>query len=189
MDPARLQETVRDARAGDEAAFAEIYEAYARRVRGLCRKMLGSADAAEDAVSEIFLKVRNGLTTYDESRPFTRWLLSIAGNHCTDMLRRRGLERRLFDHETLERRGLPSGGPGPLAEVLGGEEREAVRRVVEALPERYRVPLVLRFYADLSYDEIAEATGLTRNNVATLLFRAKKRLREALAPALQETRS
>jgi len=120
------------------------------------------------------------MATYDTSRPFTGWLLSVASNHCLDQLRRRTVERRIFDTEALEYRQPSSSGPGPLAEVLAVEERRTVRLAVEDLPDKYKIPLVMRYFGGLSYDEIAGTTGLTRNNVATLLFRAKKMLRKAL---------
>lgn len=180
MEEARLQEAIREVRAGDPDALAEIWGAYARRVRGLCRRLLGSAESAEDATTEIFLKIQRSMSTYDATRPFTGWLLGVASNHCLDQLRRRTVEKRIFDTEALEYSQPSSTGPGPLAEVLAAEERRAVRRAVEDLPDKYRIPLVMRYYGGLSYDEIAGSTGLTRNNVATLLFRAKKMLRKAL---------
>jgi RNA polymerase sigma-70 factor (ECF subfamily) len=64
--------------------------------------------------------------------------------------------------------------------VLLDERRDAVREAIARLPERYRVPLVLRYYAGLGYDEIAAQLGLTRNHVATLIFRAKQELRRRL---------
>jgi RNA polymerase sigma-70 factor (ECF subfamily) len=68
-----------------------------------------------------------------------------------------------------------------LGAVIGTEERAEVRGTIARLPENYRVPLVLRYYSELSYDEIAQQLGLQRNYVAALIFRAKKELRRKLA--------
>lgn len=181
MDDSGLREAIEGARSGDERAFAEVYRAFAPRVWGLCRRMLGSPEAADDATSDIFLKLHRVMDSYDTARPFTSWILGITSNYCIDILRRRTRERRLFDTEALESPWQPeSGGPGPLSEVLLDEERQTVRQAIELLPEKYRVPLMMRYFGGLSYDEIAEGCGLTRNNVATLLFRAKKMLRMSL---------
>jgi RNA polymerase sigma-70 factor (ECF subfamily) len=72
--------------------------------------------------------------------------------------------------------------PSPLGAVISKEERARVRETIARLPENYRVPLVLRYYSELSYDEIAHQLGVERNNVAALIFRAKQELRRRLAP-------
>ena len=173
---------VERARTGDREAFAEIYRLFHRRVYGLCRRLLGSVEGAQDAASEVFLRVQREMNSYDAARPFPAWLLSIASHHCLDQLRRRHLERRLFEVEEREEPIHAAPGPGALDGLLLRERREAVLAAVEALPERYRVPLALRYERDLCYDEIAAELGLNRNHVATLLFRAKQELRRALAP-------
>jgi len=71
--------------------------------------------------------------------------------------------------------------PSPLTAVLDAEERAQVRNTIARLPQNYRVPLVLRYYSELSYDEIAQQLGLERNYVAALIFRAKQEMRRRLA--------
>lgn len=186
MDEAAVDAAVRSARAGDAEAFAELYRLFFRRVRGLCRHLLGSEPAAEDAASEVFLRARHAMDRYDTAQPFSRWLLAIASHHCIDLLRRRGAERRLFSAEEVEAAEPLAAGPSPLAELVAAEQRATVRAAVERLPERYRLPLVLRYYSELSYDDIARALGLPRNTVANLIFRAKQELRWTLAPAAKE---
>lgn len=176
---ANMEALLRRARAGDREAFADISGSYSRRVFGLCRHLLGSTEAAEDATSEVFLRAQRAMGTYDSSLPFPRWLLSIAGHYCLDQLRRRGVERRVFQTGEVEEPEATA-GLSPLGELLAGEQRAAVREALAALPERYRAPLVLRYYGDLSYQQIAAALDLTRAHVATLLFRAKQELRRTL---------
>lgn len=179
MDEDALDALLRRARAGEAEAFAELYRLFFRRVFGLCRHLLGATEAAEDAASEVFLRVQRAMKTYDSALPFPRWLLSIASHYCVDQLRRRRVETRVFEPEREE---LPDPGAGsaPLTSLLAEEQRSAVRAAIGTLPERYRVPLVLRYYSDLSYDQIAGTLGLNRNHVATLIFRAKQELRRAL---------
>lgn len=186
MDEPTLEAVLGRARAGEAEAFADLCRAYSRRVFGLCRHLLGSAEAAEDATSEVFLRVQRAMSTYDSALPFPRWLLSIAGNHCIDLLRRRRLETRLFLAQEPEQPEPPGAGPSPLALALTEEKRAAVRTAIEALPERYRAPLALRYYADMSYDEIGATLRLPRSQVATLIFRAKKELRRALSATRKE---
>jgi len=74
-----------------------------------------------------------------------------------------------------------SSAPSPLGAVLRTEERAQVRDAVAGLPEKYRLPLVLRYYSELTYNEIAQQLGIQRNYVAALIFRAKQELRRKLA--------
>ena len=183
MEDANLRDLVARASGGDPYAFGEIYGLFGRRVFALCRHMLGSREAAEDATSEVFLKLRRALTemnAYDPQLAFGPWLFSIAGHYCVDQLRRRGLETRLFA-APLPEEDLPGGhAASPLEQMLASESAEKVRAALERLPESYRTALTLRYYSDLSYEQIAETMGLARNHVATLIFRAKKQLRRSL---------
>jgi RNA polymerase sigma-70 factor (ECF subfamily) len=163
------------------AAFEESFRAHRDDVLRLCRRMLGSQPAGEDAVQEVFLRARRGFGGYDPERPFRGWLLAVAGNHCVDQIRRRGLEARLFDARDLDAGDLRDPGPTPLRDVLEREERGRVREAIDALPHRYRLPLVLRYFQELDYDGIAQILGIGRGQVGTLLFRAKRELRRRLA--------
>jgi RNA polymerase sigma-70 factor (ECF subfamily) len=146
----------------------------------LCRYLLNSFEAAEDAAHEVFLRAQRKLATYDPSLPVSSWLLGIASNHCIDLLRRRTTEKRIFELEGRDAMDSPSGGPTPLGELIAAERGHDVRHALSELPEKYRVPLVLTYYNEMSYDEIAAILGLGRNHVATLIFRGKQQLREKL---------
>jgi RNA polymerase sigma-70 factor (ECF subfamily) len=178
MDEAQLQSALLRAQQGDGVAFGHVYERFAPRVFRLCRKMLGAQAAAEDATSEVFERARAALAHYDSDRPFDRWLLTIASRHCLNRLRRAHTERRLFHDAAPE----PSTAPtlSPLALYETQQQQQAVMDAIDALPENYRVPLILKYFSELSYDEIAEHLGITRDNVAVLLHRAKRELRQSL---------
>ena len=160
--------------------FAEIYKTHYRRIFGLCRYLLNSLDAAEDAAHEVFLRAQRKLATYDPAQPMSSWLSGIASNHCIDILRRRTTERRIFDQDTADTFEPPSAGLTPLGELMAAERGHDVRNALSQLPEKYRVPLVLAYYNEMSYDEIGATLGLGRNHVATLIFRAKQQLRQKL---------
>jgi RNA polymerase sigma-70 factor (ECF subfamily) len=182
MEGMDLASVIECARGHDGEALGEIYRRYVRRVFGLCRYMLDSRESAEDATSEVFLKLQRSIESYDGSIPFPRWLLRVAGNQCIDGLRRRG--RRVIveveDGAAVIEAASPE--PSPLGAVISTQERAQVRDTIARLPENYRVPLVLRYYSELSYDEIAQKLDLERNHVAALIFRAKQELRRRLAP-------
>ena len=177
-----LESVIERARGHHTEAQAEIYRRYAARVFGLCRYMLDSRESAEDATSEVFLKLQRSIGSYDGSIPFPRWLLRVAGNQCIDVLRRRQRGRKVIveleDDAVVE---AASSEPSPLGAVISKEERVQVRDTIAHLPENYRVPLVLRYYSELSCDEIAQQLDLQRNYVAALIFRAKQELRRRLA--------
>ena len=187
MDENQLESVLREAQMGNAVAFGEVYGEFSSRVFGLCRKMLGSEAAAEDATSEVFERAYNALDQYDRDRPFDRWILTIASRHCLNRLRRERLEMRLFHAEPVEV-PAPAAVASPLVALETMEQRRSLRRAIEALPENYRLPLVLKYYGGLSYDEIAEQLGTTRNNVAVLLHRAKRELRSSMAtPGKEES--
>jgi len=178
-----LESVIERARGHDAEALGEIYRRYVRRVFGLCRYMLDSRESAEDATSEVFLKLERSLESYDGSTPFPRWLLRVAGNQCIDTLRRQRRGRRVIveveDGATVVE--VASAQPSPLGAVISEEERAQVRDAVRSLPDNYRLPLTLRYYSELSYEEIAQQLDLDRNQVATLIFRAKQQLRRKVA--------
>ena len=167
------------AQEGDSAALGSIFQAFSRRVVGLCRHMLRDRELAEDAAGEVFLRLRASIVTYDGSAAFERWLLRVAANHCVDLLRRRRLERRWRAEETHPA-DPPSPAASPLTLVLVKERRGEIGRAVASLAEEYRLPLVLRYYADLSYEEIAAELAIEKSQVAGRIFRAKHMLRTLL---------
>jgi RNA polymerase sigma-70 factor (ECF subfamily) len=183
MEGLGLESVIERAQNHDAEALGEIHRRYVRRVFGLCRYMLDSRESAEDATSEVFLKLQRSIESYDSSIPFPRWLLRVAGNQCIDVLRRRRRERQVMVEvedgaAVIE---AASSEPSPLGTVIRMAERAQLQAAIGRLPENYRVPLVLRYYTELSYDEIGKQLGLERNHVATLMFRAKQELRRKLA--------
>ena len=183
MEEWDLESVIDRARSHDADALAEIYRRYVRRVFGLCRYLLDSRENAEDATSEVFLRLQRSIESYDGSIPFPRWLLRVAGNQCIDALRR-GQRRRQAIVEVQDEAAVidaTAPEPSPLSAVISTETRAQVRDAITHLPKNYRVPLVLRYYSDLSYEEIAHQLGLQKNLVATLIFRAKQELRRKLA--------
>jgi RNA polymerase sigma-70 factor (ECF subfamily) len=170
------------ARSGDGAAFAELFATFEPDVSRLCRRLLdGTGHDAEDAASEVFLRARRALASVDPERSFRAWLLSVANHHCIDLLRRRVREQQIFDPRDAEEVSARDPAPSPLSALVWAERRRELAAAIDALPARYRVPLVLRYFSDLDYKAIAEVLDVTPAQVNNWLYRAKRALREALA--------
>ena len=161
--------------------FAKIYQDFHPRVLMICRRMLGSPEEAEDAANDVFVKLPDSLQTYDPSQPFDRWLARVAGNYCIDLLRKRRSELRVIQAEHHDLREPAASLPSPFEDLVSKESSDVVRDAIFRLPERYLVPLVMRYFSDLSYNEIAKTLGTSKANVGLLIFRAKQQLRSILA--------
>jgi RNA polymerase sigma-70 factor, ECF subfamily len=144
-----------------------------------CRRALPTREDAEDATMEIFMKLRDKLVQYDETRSFSAWLYKVAANHCWDLLRRRKIRQ---DKETEDVETVPLEHPDPnqLDRMIEQSTSDEVRKALGKLGARARMALVMRYYSDMSYDEIADALGVRRAFVGVVLLRARHELRQAL---------
>ncbi len=177
-----LETLVELARNGSSAAWGRVYETLAPSVFRICRRVLASREDAEDATSEIFLKARVRLASYESSRPFTPWLYRVAANYCWDEIRKRRTRAEIDDAES-ELSVLPDDAPTPQEAVLAIESRNSIRRVLRELDDRSRLAVVLRYYADMSYEEIGQALGISANFAGVLLLRARRAIRTRLREA------
>ena len=183
-----LMDVIARAREGDPDAWADIYREHAPAVFRFCRRAMPSREDAEDATSEVFIKVRGKLEQYDASRPFNAWLYRVAANHCWDMLRRRRVRQDLETGD-VESMPLEHPDPGQLEQLLVQKSREEVRKALDVLPDRTRMALTLRYFSDMSYDEIAETLGVRRAFVGVLLLRARHQLRKVLEESAKGLKS
>ncbi|HEY6291264.1 MAG TPA: sigma-70 family RNA polymerase sigma factor [Terriglobia bacterium] len=165
----------------DSGKFEGLYREFHPRVLAICRRKLESLEEAEDAANDVFARLPAALRTYDSSQPLSGWLSTVASNYCVDLLRKRRSEQRLLEPVNPEAPEPAAPMHSPIDELLAEEASEAVRDAIFSLPERYLVPLVMRYFSELSYDEIAQTLGTSRTHVAVLIFRAKQQLRRILA--------
>ena len=172
-------EVIARARAGDADAWGELYREYAPAIFRFCRRALPTREDAEDATMEIFMKLKEKLNQYDTARSFSAWLYKVAANHCWDILRRRKIRQ---GKETEDVESLPLEHPEPtqLEKLIEQRSSEEVRKALEKMGGRARMALVMRYYSDMSYDEIADALGVRRAFVGVVLLRARHELRQAL---------
>ncbi len=163
------------ARQGDKQAFGHLVQAYERPIFNLTYRMLGSAEEAEDAAQETFLRAYSRLNQYDPAMKFSTWLFSIANHHCIDRLRKRRVTYiSIDDNPVLE--NMESELPRPESQAVDMEQAQAMQGLVAQLDPDYRTPLVLRYWEELSYEEIAASLNLTVAAVKSRLFRARQQL-------------
>ena len=180
MDPAEEEQIwILRSLQDDPQAFANLVTRYQRQVYNLAYRMLGNPEDAEDAAQEVFLRAYTALPSFELGRKFSSWLLSIASNLCIDILRRRRYAWMSLEDVSFR---LASPAEEPAGAVLRQEQAGQVQHLLQRLPEKYRLVVILRYWYDMAYDEIATTTGLSLNTVKTRLHRA----RLMLAKALQE---
>ncbi|GCE14102.1 sigma-70 family RNA polymerase sigma factor [Tengunoibacter tsumagoiensis] len=166
---------------GDQDIFAVLVERYKDAVQNLAYRMLGNATEAEDITQEAFVRAYTQLTTYKPVHKFSTWLLSIASHLAIDQLRRRRfLALPLEDVPFLE--WIVDMGVSPEQSALQGEQQDEIQLYLQRLPSKYRAVIVLRYWYDFSYEEIANALNLTSPLVKARLHRA----RELLARYMQQ---
>jgi len=178
-EQAALQERIALAKAGNTEAWGELYREHAPAIFRFCRRIMPTREDAEDATMDIFIKVRQKLSQYDATRTFSAWLYTVAANHCWDLLRRRKSRQGLETGE-VETMPLEHPDPGQLEQLIERRSGQEVRRALDKLPARSRMALVLRYYSDMSYDDIATALGVCRTFVGVVLLRARHQLRAIL---------
>ncbi len=167
----------------NQADFEALYREHYGRVYGLCRRMLGDVQDAEDAAQEVFMRGYRAIGRYRARDPFGPWISAVAGNYCIDVLRRRKRLTATFSDAAADEAALADPEKTQPERLISSQEADVVNRAVEALPEKYRIPIVLAYFADASYQEIADTLGITPNHVGVLLLRGKQHLRQNFARA------
>ena len=171
---------VQQALAGDQQAFGELVKMHQNAVYNLSYRMLGERGEAEDAAQETFMRAYSHLDRYDTARPFRTWLLSIASNHCIDRLRKRRLIWLSIEEPLPPHPALSSDEAEPEDAVITNERTALIQRMLKDLSPEYRAAVVLRYWYDLSYTEIAEMLNTTESAVKSRLFRARQALAEKM---------
>lgn len=172
---------------GDIDAFGQLVSRYQHQIYDLTYRMLQHPEDAKDATQEIFIKAHGSLASFQYQSKFSTWLYKVASNHCLDYIRKRNSESKHritqeFDPQTHIQ--CPKGGDDsgdPVDALIQKEEFQKIQAALLALPETYRLPLVLQHYRHMSYQEIALAMDISAKNVATRIHRAKMMLKNTLA--------
>ncbi|MAS37720.1 MAG: RNA polymerase subunit sigma-24 [Anaerolineaceae bacterium] len=165
---------------GNQDAFAELVNTYQNAVYNLCYRMLGERTEAEDATQEAFLRAFLNMDRYDPARSFKTWVLSIASNHCIDRLRKRRLTWLSLEEPLPPNINLRSDEPEPEQAAIHDERSQAVQALLNNLSTEYRAAVILRYWYDYSYAEIADILDTTESAIKSRLFRARQALADRI---------
>lgn len=165
---------------GREDGFEELVRRYQRPIAAYVYRMVGDYESALDLTQEVFIKVYGSLSRYRPEFKFSTWIYKIAHNSAVDHLRRTSTREQSLVMESdgvqydlpLESKRLT-----PEQESIREERRAEIERVVRQLPSTYKELILLRHAHDMSYDEIADVTGLPLGTVKNRLFRAREIMR------------
>ncbi|MCL1632132.1 RNA polymerase sigma factor SigW [Sporolactobacillus sp. CPB3-1] len=174
---------IKKVRKGDQQAFAELVEQYKNSVFGICLRMVGNTQEAEDLSQEAFIRAYKHIDQYDHERKFSTWLFRIATNLSIDFLRRRknnvSLDAVVPGTEGLSLNTiLPDEGEKPDDRIVRKETEEMVQMEIKKLPEKYRLAIILKYIEDLSLKEISEIMDIPVGTVKTRIHRGREMLRK-----------
>jgi RNA polymerase sigma-70 factor (ECF subfamily) len=162
------------AQQGDDKSFTYLVETYQRPVYNLCYRMLGNMEEAEDAAQETFLRAYKAIRRYDLSRSFLTWLLSIASHYCIDLIRRRRFQ--FISLEDYPGEMIQDDTPSPEAMAWRHEDQQQIQALLQSLSPTDRAAVVLYYWYDYSYEEIASTLALSNSAVKSRLHRARRQL-------------
>lgn len=169
-------ELVKQAVSGDQCAFAELLNRYKNLVYSVVLRMVNNTEEANDLAQEIFVKLYRNLDKYQPEYKFSTWLIRISTNHVIDYRRKRKQETISIEEIPYE---LISNNT-PEKEYIQKEERKRLEYAIQALPDLYKIPIVLYHQQGLRYQEIADIIGEPLSKVKNRIFRGRKMLRENL---------
>ena len=174
----------------DQAAYAELLDRYKESVFYLLLKMVNNKDDAEDLTLEAFGKAFKNIEQYTPNYAFSTWLFRIATNNCIDFIRKKRMVTLSLDKTFTSGDGdemtmdVRSDSLDPEEHLIRKQKNVLMRSIVEKLKPRYRLLVEMRYFQEMSYEEIAESLDLPLGTVKAQLFRA----REFLYNVIRETR-
>jgi RNA polymerase sigma-70 factor, ECF subfamily len=173
-------EVIDACRRGDRDAFRTLYEAYKDRVYSIAVHFLnGDRHTAHDVTQQVFVKLMTSIAQFRADSEFTTWLYRLVVNACIDAQRRSKSRLHTTDERTVEQLIGRESADGA---VMQADAARAVQHALGKLPPQYRATILLRYFDDLSYDDMARALNCTRGTVASRLSRAHQLLARSLRP-------
>ncbi|MBO8168549.1 MAG: sigma-70 family RNA polymerase sigma factor [Thermoanaerobacteraceae bacterium] len=170
---------------GDREAFAEIVRRYQKQIYSLTFRLTNDFNEAQDLAQEVFLHLYQVLDKFDGRYKFFSWMYKVATNYCYTALKRNSSNEvsleKVIDFTPLR----PATGNEPEEHCEARETQRLVREAIKQLPEKYRIPIVLRYLEEFSYQQIAEAMGVPVTTVETRLYRGKALLQKKLKLVLE----
>ncbi|MBR5430556.1 MAG: sigma-70 family RNA polymerase sigma factor [Firmicutes bacterium] len=164
---------------GHPESFQILVERYQKQVFSLAYRLCGDYDEAQDLAQESFIRIYQELPRFDVSRRFFPWLYRVAHNVCVNQLQRRPRDLSSLD-DSFDLSDEADPGDRPEQAYARVEQAATVQEAIASLPETYRLPLVLKYLRNMSYQEIADQMELPVSTIETRLFRGRNLLRKAL---------
>jgi RNA polymerase sigma-70 factor (ECF subfamily) len=162
----------------DDQAFSELYELYLDPIYGFVLKRVGHVQTAEDLTSDIFHKVFLHLESFNPTKAsFRTWIYQIATNRMIDYWRTEGKRKT----QAIEDLQIPNAQDNPARAMMEEEEKRRIQSLLTILPEKQQQAVSLKYFSELSYEEIAGVMKISPNNVGVLLHRALKTLSTKLS--------
>jgi RNA polymerase sigma factor (sigma-70 family) len=167
---------------GDEKAYAELMQRYKKPVYHMILKMVRNVDDAEDLTIEAFAKAFKNLKKFNPEFTFSTWLFRIATNNCIDFIRKKKLDTMSISNTYKDDNGdsvdidIKDINLNPQEETIKSEKVEIIQTIVTKLPAKYQVLVKLRYFEELSYEEIAAELGAPLGTVKAQLHRARELL-------------
>lgn len=168
------------AAADDARAFAQVVARYETQVRGFCRMLLKDDATARDVAQDVFTRVWEGRSRYRPEGHFKEMLFTVARNRCRSTMRAQKL-RAFFGGSAKDAEAAPSSADQS-REMEAEQNKRLIAAALEKLPEKFRVPLALRFVDDMAYEEIALVIGRTTSAARSRVFYGLKELAQLLPP-------
>jgi RNA polymerase sigma-70 factor (ECF subfamily) len=178
MEPRPDLDLVQDVRNGNRQAFTELMRRYQQRVYWVARRIVGSHDEADDVAQETFVKAFVALGDFRGDSSFFTWLYRIAVNISLNTVRRRQLVTYVRESELIQR-FLPA-SEQPDAQLEQRETESALDRAVARLPEKQKAVFVMRYFEELTYEEISQVLKTSVGGLKANYFHAVHKVRESL---------
>jgi RNA polymerase sigma-70 factor (ECF subfamily) len=171
---------------GDEKAFEELLNKYRRPVFSICLRMVRNETDAEDLAQEVFVRTFNVLDRYNPSYQFSSWIYRITSNLCIDFIRKKrkgivSIDEPISGREGEMVRQIPSDRSDPGRDMETKEMIAVLDEAVSALPQHYRIIVILRHQEQLSYEEISETLGIPLGTVKARIHRARNMIKDYFA--------
>ena len=180
-------ELVRRAKENEAKAFETLLKKYRKSVYYMLLKMVHNADDAEDLTQEAFAKAFSSLEKFDPKYAFSTWLFRIATNNCIDFIRKKRVSTVSIDNPYEGDDGdsfsfdIKDNNLNPNEVMLKQQRKEYLMKAIDKLPQKYKVLVELRYFQELSYEEVADEMDLPLGTVKAQLFRARELLNQGLS--------
>ncbi|WP_026897991.1 RNA polymerase sigma factor [Daejeonella oryzae] len=185
---------VEKAKVGNQKAYADLMQRYKDSIHFMALKMVNNKDDAMDLTVETFAKAFENLEKYKPDFAFSTWLFRIATNNCIDFIRKKKIQTMSIDSmvdDDGDNRPLQirSDTLNPEETSIKKQQGEQLKEIVDKLPSRYRTLIMLRYFEELSYEEIATQLDLPLGTVKAQLFRARDLLSNVMNRNKKNNRS